>query len=81
MLLFHGRVCIVDPEGGDAMYLIAPYARDGGWSSSWTWPNPERPVLGRLVALAKVSADSIIQWLSGRRNLGSAQDGWKTVFR
>ncbi|CAN0580994.1 unnamed protein product, partial [Ectocarpus sp. 12 AP-2014] len=48
-----------DPAGGSVMYVVAPYARDLGWESSWTSPHPERPVLGRLVALAKASAESL----------------------
>ncbi|CAB1097889.1 unnamed protein product [Ectocarpus sp. CCAP 1310/34] len=70
-----------DPGGGSAMYVVAPYARDLGWESSWTSPRPERPVLGRLVALAKASAESLVGWLSGEGALGKGPGGWKDAFR
>lgn len=70
-----------DPAGGSAMYVVAPYARDLGWESSWTSPRPERPVLGRLVALAKASAESLVGWLSGEGALGKGPGGWKYTFR
>lgn len=71
----------VDTAGGSAMYVVAPYARDLGWESSWTSPRPERPVLGRLVALAKASAESLVGWLSGEGTLGKGSGGWKDAFR
>ncbi|CAM9342487.1 unnamed protein product, partial [Ectocarpus sp. 12 AP-2014] len=70
-----------DPAGGSVMYVVAPYARDLGWESSWTSPHPERPVLGRLVALAKASAESLVGWLSGEGALGKGPGGWKYAFR
>lgn len=63
------------------MYLVGPYSRDWGWCSSWTSPRPERPVLGRLVALAKASAESLLGWLSGERGSEGGGDGWQEVFR
>lgn len=70
-----------DPGGADAMFVVAPYSRDFGWSSSWTNPRPERPVLGRLVALAKASVESLVKWLSGEGTLGNNPLGWKNAFR
>lgn len=63
------------------MYVVAPYAREVGWASSWTSPRPERPVLGRLIALAKVSAETLVQWLSGEGKNGKNPGGWKNAFR
>lgn len=66
------------------MFLVAPYARDadtGGWASCWTSPRPEKAVLGRLVALAAASAASIIEWLSGKGQLGENPSGWQNAFR
>ncbi|CAM9623587.1 unnamed protein product, partial [Discosporangium mesarthrocarpum] len=66
------------PDGGPAMYLVAPYARDSDWAPYWTYgrvPMPEKAVLGRVVALALASSTSLIGWLSGRVG------GWQTVFR
>lgn len=63
------------------MYLVAPYSRDLGWASSWTSPRPERPVLGRLVALAKASAESLVDWLSGEGKQARTSVGWKSAFR
>ena len=71
----------IDPGGGDAMFIVAPYSRDFGWSSSWTRPRPERPLLGRLVALAKASAESLVEWLAGEGVLGRNPAGWKKAFR
>eukprot|EP00752_Nemacystus_decipiens_P010134 g9031.t1 len=70
-----------DHNGGSSMYIVAPYARDMGWASSWTTPRPERPVLGRLVALAKASAESLVGWLSGNGKTGKISGGWKHAFR
>lgn len=70
-----------DPDGGSAMYIVAPYARDVSWASSWTSPRPERPVLSRLVALAKASADTLVGWLSGEGKEGAAPTSWKHAFR
>lgn len=63
------------------MYIVAPYARDMGWASSWTSLRPERPVLGRLVALAKASAETLVGWLSGNGKTGKIPAGWKHAFR
>lgn len=63
------------------MFLVAPYARDSGWASCWTSPRPERPVLGRLVALAKASAAFLVEWLSGKGELGMDSNGWQNAFR
>eukprot|EP00904_Undaria_pinnatifida_P007744 jgi/Undpi1/409/HiC_scaffold_1.g00405.m1 len=70
-----------DPDGGSAMYVIAPYARETGWASSWTSPRPERAVLGRLIALAKASAETLVEWLSGEGRVGKHPGGWQKVFR
>lgn len=70
-----------DPDGGNAMYVVAPYARDMGWASSWTSPRPEQPVLGRLVALAKASAETLVGWLSGNGKGGKIPNSWKPAFR
>ncbi|CAM9687850.1 unnamed protein product, partial [Laminaria digitata] len=70
-----------DPDGGSAMYVVAPYAREVAWASSWTSPRPERPVLGRLVALAKVSAETLVGWLSGEGKNGKSPGGWKNAFK
>lgn len=77
----HRPLLPTDPDGGNAMYVVAPYARDMGWASSWTSPRPERPVLGRLVALAKASAEALVGWLSGSGKAGKISGGWKHAFR
>lgn len=63
------------------MYIVAPYSRDMGWASSWTSPRPEPPVLGRLVALAKASAEILVGWLAGDGKIGKSPSGWKHAFR
>eukprot|EP00903_Cladosiphon_okamuranus_P015535 g14342.t1 len=70
-----------DPDGGNAMYIVAPYARDMGWPSSWTSPRPERPLLGRLVALAKASAETLVGWVSGNGKIAKIHRGWTHAFR
>lgn len=70
-----------DANGGDAMFLVAPYSRDDGWASCWTRPRPERPVLGRLIALARTSADYLVEWLSSEGELGTHAGGWQSSFR
>lgn len=74
---------MTDPDGGSAMYIVAPYARDMSWASSWTSPRPERPVLGRLIALAKASANTVVGWLSGEGEgkKGEIPSSWEHAFR
>ncbi|TMW64746.1 hypothetical protein Poli38472_011626 [Pythium oligandrum] len=63
------------PSTHPGMFIAADY-EDMDCLSSWTRFTPDKVVVQRLVALAKVSYDALQHWLSS----GASSSGWKVAF-